>query len=137
LRKIAPQAGARVNGADCVFSASRRKSPGRLVRGSCGPKDALQFLMTREITHMKAFALALESMGKPAFSIGRVSPTPGLVNQYFNESTGAGDHGDALTHVNVLWDYSAAFPTPPSSWKVDLPSLSAQGLLDPPPQYTI
>ena len=31
-----------------------------------GTKDALQFLMTREITHMKAFALALESMSKPA-----------------------------------------------------------------------
>src|SRR4051812_11215627 len=30
-----------------------------------GTKDALQFLMTREITHMKAFAAALESMGKP------------------------------------------------------------------------
>ena len=28
-----------------------------------GTKDALQFLMTREITHMKAFAAALESMG--------------------------------------------------------------------------
>src|ERR1700726_5192256 len=62
-----------------------------------GTKDALQFLMTREITHMKAFALALESMGKPAFSIGRVAPTPGLVNQYFNDSTGAGDHGDIDT----------------------------------------
>jgi Mn-containing catalase len=53
--------------------------------------------MTREITHMKAFALALESMGKPAFSIGRVAPTPGLVNQYFNDSTGAGDHGEIDT----------------------------------------
>src|ERR1700687_4615889 len=62
-----------------------------------GTKDALQFLMTREITHMKAFALALESMGKPAFSIGRVAPTPGLVNQYFNDSTGAGDHGEIDT----------------------------------------
>ena len=31
-----------------------------------GTKDALQFLMTREITHMRAFTLALESMGKPA-----------------------------------------------------------------------
>ena len=30
-----------------------------------GTKDALQFLMTREITHMRAFTLALESMGKP------------------------------------------------------------------------
>ena len=36
-----------------------------------GTKDALQFLMTREITHMKAFSAALESMKKPAFSIGK------------------------------------------------------------------
>src|SRR6266576_1398576 len=59
-----------------------------------GTKDALQFLMTREITHMKAFALALESMGKPAFSIGRIPPTAGLVDQYFNDSTGTGDRGE-------------------------------------------
>lgn len=59
-----------------------------------GTKDALQFLMTREITHMKAFAAALESMSKPAFSIGRIAPTPGLVNQYFNASTGSGDEGE-------------------------------------------
>ena len=50
-----------------------------------GTKDALQFLMTREITHMKAFAAALESMGKPAFTIGRIAPTAGLVNQFFND----------------------------------------------------
>ena len=62
-----------------------------------GTKDALQFLMTREITHMKAFALALESMKKPAFSIGRIAPTPGLVNQFFNDSTGAGDEGEIDT----------------------------------------
>ncbi|WP_316162910.1 MULTISPECIES: DUF892 family protein [unclassified Bradyrhizobium] len=62
-----------------------------------GTKDALQFLMTREITHMKAFALALESMGKPAFSIGRLAPTPGLVDQFFNDSTGSGDHGEIDT----------------------------------------
>jgi Mn-containing catalase len=62
-----------------------------------GTKDALQFLMTREITHMKAFSLALESMGKPAFSIGRIAPTPGLVNQFFNDSTGTGDHGEIDT----------------------------------------
>src|SRR3984885_7133018 len=59
-----------------------------------GTKDALQFLMTREITHMKAFSLALDSMGKPTFSIGRIAPTPGLVNQFFNDSTGTGDYGE-------------------------------------------
>lgn len=58
-----------------------------------GSIDTLQFLMTREITHMKAFTAALESMGKPAFSIGKIPPTPGLVDQYFNTSTGIGDRG--------------------------------------------
>lgn len=59
-----------------------------------GSKDALQFLMTREITHMKAFTMALESLGKPRFSIGQIPPTPQLVNQYFNDSTGRGEHGE-------------------------------------------
>ena len=62
-----------------------------------GSKDALQFLMTREITHMKAFSAALESMKKPAFSIGKLAPTPGLVNQFFNNSTGVGDEGEIDT----------------------------------------
>jgi Mn-containing catalase len=59
-----------------------------------GTKDALQFLMTREITHMKAFTAALESMNKPRFMIGRIPPTPGLVDQFFNDSTGAGEEGE-------------------------------------------
>lgn len=58
-----------------------------------GSKDALQFLMTREITHMKAFAAALDSMGKDAFSIGKLPPTPGLVDEYYNDSTGEGEQG--------------------------------------------
>ncbi|MBV9865734.1 MAG: manganese catalase family protein [Abitibacteriaceae bacterium] len=60
-----------------------------------GTKDALQFLMTREITHMKAFMLALESMGKDPLSIGQIPPSPDIVNQYFNDSTGQGDQGEA------------------------------------------
>jgi Mn-containing catalase len=56
--------------------------------------DALQFLMTREITHMKAFMAALESMGKDPLEIGQIAPTPNIVNQYFNDSTGEGDDGD-------------------------------------------
>jgi Mn-containing catalase len=59
-----------------------------------GSKEALQFLMTREITHMKAFTLALESMGKGRFDIGKIPPTPELVVKYFNDSTGAGEDGD-------------------------------------------
>ena len=62
-----------------------------------GTKDALQFLMTREITHMKAFAAALDSMGKDRFSIGKIAPSKPLVNQYFNDSTGEGEHGEIDT----------------------------------------
>lgn len=60
-----------------------------------GSIDTLQFLMTREITHMKAFSAALESMEKQPFSIGRLKPTPVLVDQYFNGSTGEGLEGDS------------------------------------------
>jgi Mn-containing catalase len=59
-----------------------------------GTLEALQFLMTREITHMKAFSFALESLAKPTFSIGKLPPTPGIVDQYFNDSTGIGQRGE-------------------------------------------
>lgn len=58
-----------------------------------GTQEALQFLMTREITHMRSFSAALESMEKPAFSIGTIAPTPTLVDEYFNASTGEGEVG--------------------------------------------
>jgi Mn-containing catalase len=59
-----------------------------------GTIKTLQFLMTREITHMKAFTAALESMGKDPFTIGKIPPTRVLVDQYFNDSTGVGDEGE-------------------------------------------
>lgn len=60
-----------------------------------GSKQALQFLMTREITHMRAFTAALDSMDKPQFSIGIIEPTPTLVDQFFNASTGESQYGEA------------------------------------------
>ena len=59
-----------------------------------GTHEALQFLMTREITHMKAFMKGLESLGKDPLSIGEIPPSPDVVNQYFNDSTGEGEHGE-------------------------------------------
>jgi Mn-containing catalase len=59
-----------------------------------GTIDTLQFLMTREITHMKAFTAALESLEKNPFSVGLLKPTPKLVDEYFNASTGHGAEGD-------------------------------------------
>jgi Mn-containing catalase len=58
-----------------------------------GSKDTLQFLMTREITHLKAFMTALDSMGKNPLSIGLIPPTAGIVNQFYNDSTGEGENG--------------------------------------------
>src|SRR5215203_4362096 len=59
-----------------------------------GTRDALQFLMTRETAHMKAFAAALDSMGKGRFTVGMIPPTEGLDDTYFNDSTGEGEHGE-------------------------------------------
>ncbi len=58
-----------------------------------GSKEALQFLMTREITHMKAFTAALDSLGRGRFTIGKLPPTPGVVDEYYNDSTGEGPVG--------------------------------------------
>ena len=59
-----------------------------------GSIDALQFLMTREITHMKAFMAALDSMGKDPLDVGLIPPTPDIVNKFFNDSTGENEMGD-------------------------------------------
>src|SRR5271170_6080746 len=88
-----------------------------------GTIRALQFLMTREITHMKAFTAALESLGKDRFSIGSIPPTPELVNQYFDDSTGTGDRGEpnARRPWNTGGDWqivdSPAFAEPRSEMK--------------------
>src|SRR3954465_1572376 len=48
-----------------------------------GTKEALQFLMTREVTHMRAFMQALDYLDKPELSIGAIPPTPGIMDQYY------------------------------------------------------
>jgi Mn-containing catalase len=81
-----------------------------------GSKEALQFLMTREITHMKAFMLGLQSLGKDPLSVGKIPPTPELVNQYFNDSTGEGEAG---TDTRGPWNQG-------NGWQVvDSPSFKA------------
>ena len=69
-----------------------------------GTIDTLQFLMTREITHMKSFQAALDSLEKAPFSIGMLKPTPGIVDEYFNGSTGEGNEGD--TDMRGPWTTS-------------------------------
>jgi Mn-containing catalase len=59
-----------------------------------GSKDALRFLMTREITHMKAFGIALESLGKGPLEVGKMPVMDEYVNKYYNDSTGSGEMGE-------------------------------------------
>ena len=76
-----------------------------------GSKDALQFLMTREITHMKAFSAALVSLGKDPFVIGAIPPSEEFVHKYFNDSSGEGELGsDARGPWNEGsdWEYEEA-----------------------------
>ena len=62
-----------------------------------GTIEALKFLMTREITHLKAFGAALESMGKGPLEIGEMPVDAEWVNLYFNDSTGEGELGEDHT----------------------------------------
>jgi len=58
-----------------------------------GTRDALKFLMSREIAHLKAFGRALESMSKGPYEIGSLEPEKDMVEPYFNDSTGDGELG--------------------------------------------
>ena len=46
--------------------------------------------MTREITHMKAFMTALDSLGMGPLQIGKLPPSEDIVGLYINASTGRG-----------------------------------------------
>lgn len=89
-----------------------------------GTREALQFLMTREITHMRAFSAALETMEKPKFAIGTIAPTPGLVDEFFDDSTGQGDEGEGELDDSIV---AAA-----NLEKVDSPIFGGKGLFTTP-----
>jgi Mn-containing catalase len=55
-----------------------------------GVKEALGFLMTREISHQKSFEKALYSI-EPNFPPGKLPGDPRFANVYFNMSQGEGD----------------------------------------------
>jgi Mn-containing catalase len=55
-----------------------------------GVKEALGFLMTREIAHQKAFEKALYSI-EPNFPPGKLAGKPEFASTYYNMSKGPGD----------------------------------------------
>ena len=55
-----------------------------------GIKDALSFLMTREIAHQKSFEKALYAI-QPNFPSGKLGGVPQFTDKYYNLSQGEGD----------------------------------------------
>ena len=55
-----------------------------------GVREALGFLMTREIAHQKSFEKALYAI-EPNFPAGKAPGDPRFTDQYFNHSQGEGD----------------------------------------------
>jgi Mn-containing catalase len=53
-------------------------------------REALGFLMTREVSHQQSFEKALYSI-QPSFPPGKLQPMKEFSNVYFNMSTGDGD----------------------------------------------
>jgi Mn-containing catalase len=92
-----------------------------------GTKEALQFLMTREITHLRAFMQALESLNRPALSVGAIPPTPDIVDHYLNTSTGDGDNGEI--DVDAPWTRADGIQV------VDSPALTGYQVLKATPKF--
>lgn len=105
-----------------------------------GIKDALGFLMTREIAHQKSFEKALHSI-QPNFPQGKLPGNPEFTNKYFNMSgeqnvRGPWNQGDEWEYVESPepavdgGDGSASVDLSPSDVEV-LESLKLRTMSDP------
>ena len=73
-----------------------------------GVKEALGFLMTREVSHQQSFEKALYSI-QPNFPPGKLAGMPEFTNVYFNTSTGEGDARGPWNNAPTF-DYREATP---------------------------
>jgi Mn-containing catalase len=73
-----------------------------------GVKEALGFLMTREIAHQQSFEKALYSI-QPNFPPGKLAGMADFTNVYFNMSTGEGD-ARGPWNKEPTFDYREATP---------------------------
>jgi len=76
-----------------------------------GIKDALGFLMTREIAHQMSFEKALHAI-QPNFPQGKIPPMPEFASVYFNMSQGDDMKGPWNTGENAVdtWEIREATP---------------------------
>jgi len=76
-----------------------------------GSKDALMFLMTREVAHQKMFESALAAISNN-FPSSNVPPDERFTHTYFNESTDGATSNAGFDMVNSqgLWDFELSEP---------------------------
>src|SRR3954447_7131447 len=76
----------------------------RLINVTPDPsvKDALGFLMTREIAHQKSFEKALYAI-EPNFPPGKLPGQPEFTNKYYDMSQGEGD-AEGPWNTGPLWE---------------------------------
>ena len=68
---------------------------------------------------MKAFTAALDSLGTGRFSIGKLPPTPGVVDDYYNDSTGEGPLGTTASGKWIGQDGLRVADTPEFIQSID------------------
>jgi Mn-containing catalase len=67
-----------------------------------GVKEALGFLMTREVAHQKSFEKALYAI-EPNFPPGKLPGMPDFTTKYYNMSQGEGD-AEGPWNTGLLWE---------------------------------
>src|SRR5690348_2916551 len=80
----------------------------RLINVTTDPgiRDALGFLMTREVAHQKAFEKALYSI-EPNFPPGKMPPKPEFASVYYDLSQGNGGDVRGSWNSGEQWDFVA------------------------------
>jgi Mn-containing catalase len=91
-----------------------------------GVKEALGFLMTREIAHQQSFEKALYSI-QPNFPPGKLPGVPEFTNVYFNMSNGAGDARGPWNN-EPTFDYREAKPAVDGGTGLPEISMDAEGV---------
>ena len=87
-----------------------------------GARDALMFLMTREVAHQKMFETALAAI-EVNFPSSNVAPDERFTHAYFNESpNGNRDKGFSLAQSQGLWEFEKSEPYAGGN-EPDLPDL--------------
>jgi Mn-containing catalase len=92
---------------DIAAEARAKVTYDRLIKmcPDAGVKDALTFLMTREVAHQKMFESALAAI-ENNFPPGNVPPDERFTHAYFNTSTnGKNDQGFDLVTSQDLWEF--------------------------------